>query len=104
MSQIREIKCPNCGKWTMWDGKVDDRCLYCNEFLEPDRFSREVENKINDELLKEYDYFFIKPTDGPIKRGIKRFFNSFRWLVYYAQILVFLFVTLILVLISLFSV
>ncbi|HEY8781920.1 MAG TPA: hypothetical protein VIM16_09915 [Mucilaginibacter sp.] len=101
MSQIREIKCPNCGEWTMWNGQVDDRCLYCGGFLEPQRFSREVEKKINLELLEENDYFFIKPADSPIKRWYKHFFNSIRWLAYYVQIAFFLFVTLLLVLLSL---
>ncbi len=104
MTQIREIKCPHCGEWSLWHGQVDDRCLYCDEFLEPQRFSREVEKKINKELLKEYDYFFIKPTDGPVKRLFKRFINSFRWLMYYGQLAFFLFITLILLLIGILSV
>jgi hypothetical protein len=100
MGQIREIKCPNCGEWTLWNGDIDDRCLYCDEFLEPQRFSREVEKKINQDLLKENDYFFIKPTDGLIKRGCKRILNRLRWLAYYVQIAFFIFVTLLLVLLS----
>ena len=101
MTQIREIKCPHCGQWSMWQGEVDDRCLYCNGFLEPQRFSREIEKRINKELQKEEDYFFIKPEDGPITRMVKQFFNSIRWIAYYVQIIFFLFVTLLLVLISL---
>jgi len=101
MSQVREIKCPHCGQWTMWNGDIDDRCLYCDEFIEPQRFSREIEKKINTELLKENDFFFIKPGDGPFKRAYKRFFNSLRWVAYYVQIIFFLFVTLLLVLLSL---
>ena len=103
MTQVREIKCPHCGKWTMWTGGIDDRCLYCDEFLEPQRFSREVEKKIGRELTKENDYFFIKPADGPIKREIKRFFNSLRWWAYYLQIAFFVFISLLLVLLSLFA-
>jgi|SRR5580704_5107491 hypothetical protein len=100
MSQIREIKCPHCGEWTLWNGDIDDRCLFCDEFLEPQRFSREVEKKINQDLLKENDYFFIKPTDGLIKRWCKRFLNWLRWWAYYVQIAFFIFVTLLLVLLS----
>ena len=100
MSQIREIKCPHCGEWTLWNGDIDDRCLFCDEFLEPQRFSREVEKKINQDLLKENDYFFIKPTDGLIKRLCKRFLNRLRWLAYYVQIAFFIFITLLLVLLS----
>ena len=101
MSQIREIKCPNCGEWTLWEGDVDDRCLYCGEFLEPQRFSREGEKKIIDEVKKENDYFALKPTDGPLKRRIKVFLNSFRWMVFYLEIAFFIFITLLLVLLSL---
>jgi hypothetical protein len=101
MSQVREIKCPHCGEWTMWAGHIDDRCLYCNGFLEPQRFSREVEKKVNKEVLKENDYLFIKPTDSPLIRDFKKFINSFRWVVFYLQILFFAFITLLLVLLSL---
>src|SRR5271157_2873174 len=101
MSQVREIKCAHCGEWTMWTGGIDDRCLNCNEFLEPQRFSREVEKKIGKQLLKENDYFFIKPTDGLFKRSIKLLLNSLRWWVYYLQILFFIFISLLLVFVTL---
>jgi hypothetical protein len=101
MSQVREIKCPHCGEWTMWTGNIDDRCFFCDEFLEPQRFSREIEKKISRELTKENDYFFVKPTDGPIKRHIKLFLNSLRWWIYYLQILFFIFISLVLILITL---
>lgn len=100
MSQVREIKCPHCGEWTMWAGKVDDRCLYCDGFLEPQRFSREVEKKVNLELLKENDYLFIKPSDGPFIRWIKKSLNSLRWVAFTLEILFFCFITVLLVLIS----
>ncbi len=103
MSQVREIKCPHCGEWTLWAGDIDDRCLYCGEFLEPQRFSREVEKRIRKEVLKEDDYLFIKPTDGELKRTGKQFLNFIRWWAYYLQIAFFIFVTLILVLLSLFA-
>jgi hypothetical protein len=103
MTQIREIKCPHCGEWTMWKGQVDDRCFFCDEFLEPQRFSREVEKKINFELRKEFDYFVVKPGDNLVTRAYKKFFNYLRWIAFYAQLAFFLFVTLVLVLISLFS-
>lgn len=100
MSQVSEIKCPNCGQWTLWKDQIDDRCLYCGEFLEPQRFSREVEKKIASEVKKENDYFALKDTDGPVKRQLKLFLNSLRWGVYYLQILFFIFITMLLVLLS----
>lgn len=104
MSQVREIKCPHCGEWTMWNGNIDDRCLYCSEFLEPQRLPREVEKKINKQILAENDYFFIKSTDGPIKRWCKHLLNSMRWLAFYVQIAFFLLVTVMLVLITIIAV
>jgi len=104
MSQVREIKCPHCGEWTLWKGGIDDRCLYCNGFLEPQRFSREVEKKVNMELLKENDYLFINPGDGSFTRWYKSTLNSVRWMVYYVQLAFFLFATVLLVLLSLMAV
>lgn len=103
MSQIREIKCPHCGEWTLWNGEIDDRCLYCDGFLEPKRFSREVEKKIRKEVLKEEDYLFIKPGDGPFTKAVKSFLNFVRWWAYYLQIAFFVFISLILLLLGLFA-
>ncbi len=100
---ISEIKCPHCGEWTMWKGNIDDRCLNCGEFIEPQRFSQEVEKKINKDLKKEDDYFALKPSDGPFTREVKSFFNSLRWAAYYVQLIFFAFITLLLVLLSIFT-
>ena len=101
MGQVREIKCPHCGEWTLWAGGMDDRCLFCGGFLEPQRFSREVEKKVNQELLKENDYLFIKPGDSSFARWVKTSLNSIRCMAYYVQIALFLFATFLLVLLSL---
>lgn len=100
MAQIREIKCPHCGEWTMWQGNVDDRCLNCDQFIEPNRFSREVERRVNKQLLKEDGYFFVKPTDSELKREVKGFFKGLSWVVISLQVLFFIFVTAIIVIIS----
>ena len=101
MTQVREIKCPHCGEWTMWQGDLDDRCLFCGDFLETRRFSREVEKKVNKQLLIEDDYLFIRPGDGLIKRWFKKSLSRLRWIAIFLQIAFFLFVTILLVLISL---
>jgi hypothetical protein len=100
MSQVREIRCPHCGRWTLWRGDIDDRCLYCNGFLETRRFSREVEKRVKTEVMKENDYFFIQPGDSKFTRFRKRVLNNVRWWAIYLQIAFFIFVTLLLVLIS----
>jgi len=101
MTQVREIKCPQCGEWTMWQGGLDDRCLFCGCFLESRKFSREVEKKVNLELKKEDDYLFVRPGDSGVKRWFKRSLNRVRWVVILLQIAFFIFVTAILVIISL---
>jgi hypothetical protein len=101
MTQIREIKCPNCGEWTMWQGGLDDRCLFCGGFLESRQFSREVEKKINKQLKEEDDYLFVGPGDGTVKQWFKRSLNRVRWIVILLQIAFFIFVTCLLVIISL---
>jgi len=57
----------------MWNGQVDDRCLYCGGFLEPQRFSREVEKKINLELLEENELLFHKTRRQPYKTLVQTF-------------------------------
>ncbi|HZX59842.1 MAG TPA: hypothetical protein VFE54_13995 [Mucilaginibacter sp.] len=100
---ISEIKCPHCGEWTMWQDNVDDRCINCGAFLDSRRFSLEVEKKINKDLKKEDDYFALKPSDGPFTRELKLFFNSLRWAAYYVQLIFFAFITIMLLLVSLFA-
>ena len=87
----------------MWNGQVDDRCLHCNEFLEPNRFSRELEEKISGEIKKENNYFSVDPGDGIFKRIIIFLLNPVRWLAYYMPMIFFLVVTLIIVIIALFT-
>jgi len=101
MAQVSEIRCPHCGKWTMWQGNIDDRCINCGEFLETRRFSREVEKRINKQLKAEYDYFSIKPGDSPFRRLFKFSFNTVRWSMYYVQLVIFTFVTILIFVISL---
>jgi len=101
MSQVREIKCPQCGKWTLWEGDVDDRCLNCNSFLESHSFSRGIEKKAREEAMRESGFLYIRPGDGPVKRFLKRSISAFRWLGIYLQVAFFIIVTIIIVLISL---
>ncbi|HEY8930449.1 MAG TPA: hypothetical protein VIM55_14710 [Mucilaginibacter sp.] len=97
----REIKCPECGKWTLWEGDVNDRCLYCDSFLDSRRFSREVEEKLRREIQRENDYFVINPEDGPWVRVRKTIMNFIRWGAIYLQIAFFIIVTVLIVMISL---
>ncbi|GAB2692917.1 hypothetical protein GCM10027037_15440 [Mucilaginibacter koreensis] len=100
LNKVSEVKCPHCKEWTLWRGHVDDRCLYCGSFLDPQRFSRDVERKIRNEVIAEQDLFYIKPEDGPTKRRIKEQLNKLRWLFFYVQLGFAIFVGFILLIIS----
>src|SRR5260370_21825961 len=96
MDKVSEIKCPSCGKWTLFTGKVGDKCVHCGELLEPGRFSREAEKKIAKGRIKKADrYFVLKPTDGPIQRELKLFSNNMLWGFYYLEIAFFILITVI---------
>jgi len=56
--------------------------------------------KIRKEVIREYDALFINPGDNLIVRIVKRTLNFVRWYFYYASIAFFVFVTLIIVIIS----
>ena len=60
-----------------------------------------MEKKINKQLKEEDDYLFVGPGDGTIKRWFKRSLNRVRWIVILLQIAFFVFVTCLLVIISL---
>jgi phage FluMu protein Com len=99
----KEIKCPHCKEWTLWRGETYDRCLYCNEFLQNEVFIAQVERKIMTEVKEEADLFFIKPSDGPFKRGLKRFFRRFRKIFVIIQASFIAFMTFLLWIIGLMS-
>jgi rRNA maturation protein Nop10 len=100
MSNASEIKCPNCGEWTLWTDKADEKCVHCGELLEPGRFSREAEKKIAQTFKKRNHYFDLKPNEDPIQREFKLFFNSMLWGFYYLEIAFFIFITVLLVIVG----
>lgn len=103
MAVKKEIKCPHCKEWTLWRGETYDRCLYCNEFLQNEAFIKQVERKIWTEVKEENDLFFIKPTDGIVKRKLKRFFRRFRKVFVIVQASFIAFMTFLLWIIGLMS-
>lgn len=103
MSVKREIKCPHCKEWTLWRGEVYDRCLYCGEFLQNEDFIRNVEKDIRTQVKEENDLFYIKPTDGKLKRTTKKFLRKFRKIFVFAQAALIAFMSLLLWIIGLMS-
>lgn len=86
MSNKQEIKCQHCHEWTLWQGHIDDRCLYCGEFLETDNFTKAIEEKIEREVKKENDFLFVRPEDGPFKTKLKTNLRPIRNAIFYMQL------------------
>lgn len=101
MSDSREIKCPECGRWTLWNGNLNDRCLYCNSFLDKETFSRMIEKEISRQVRKEKDWLIIRPSDSPFKRRSKQILLSFKGAFHFAQIAFLVFISFLMWLISL---
>jgi len=89
MSQINEIKCPVCGKWSNWTGKIDERCPHCNAHLDPVRFQYEEQRKINTEQTLKDSYLIIKDTDDTIVQTSKEFINLLRWTTFYGMSIIY---------------
>ena len=83
MSQVSEIKCPACEKWSNWTGKMDERCSHCDAQLDPGRLQYAEEKRINAEMIKKNSYLIIKYTDDPVVQIFKQFINWLRWATFY---------------------
>jgi len=83
MSQISEIKCPVCGQWSEWTGKVDEKCPHCHAYLDHGRFHYAEERRINTARNRENSYLVIKETDDPIMQMGKQFINWLRWATFF---------------------
>jgi hypothetical protein len=83
MSQVSEIKCPACGKWCNWTGKIDERCPNCNSLLDPGRFRYAEEQRVSAEHIRKNSYLIIKDTDDPVVQMFKQFVNWLRWATFF---------------------
>jgi endogenous inhibitor of DNA gyrase (YacG/DUF329 family) len=91
MSQVSEVKCPVCGDWSKWTGKIDDKCPHCQEYLDPRRVSYAEENRINLEKSKQNSYLVIKDDEDPIVQMFKQFIHWLRWTTFYGiSVMVFI--------------
>jgi predicted RNA-binding Zn-ribbon protein involved in translation (DUF1610 family) len=100
MSQVSEIKCPHCGEWSQWTGKVDAKCVSCGQYIEPVRFVHDSEKKLAEDTNKKKDFYVLRDSDETITQLFKMFVNSFRFGSYYVMLL---FVIFIAVLITIFG-
>ena len=98
MSQISEIKCPVCGNWCEWTGRIDERCPNCNAHLDPVRLQYSEEQRINAEMAKKSGYLLIKDTDDPVVQMLKQFVNWLRWTTFYGRSIIYVFIAILVVL------
>jgi predicted amidophosphoribosyltransferase len=98
MSKLSEIKCPVCGKWSEWTGKMDERCPHCNAHLDPGRLQYAEEQRINIEKNKENSYLVLKDTDDPIVQMFKQFVHWLRWATFYGISVVYIIIAVMVIL------
>ena len=72
MSQVNEIKCPDCGAWNQSTGTVDAKCVSCGAYLEPERVAHAEEVKIAESRKGSY-YLKINDNDETITQIFKIF-------------------------------
>ena len=92
MSQVSEIKCPVCGKWSNGTGRIDEKCPNCNAQRNPERLLYEEEKKINTERAQKDSYFMVKDTDDTIVVMAKQFINWLRWGTFYGLSVIYFFI------------
>lgn len=97
MSQISEIKCPVCGKWSEWTGKIDERCPNCGAYLDAGRLQYAEEQRITAEKDKQNSDLFLKDTQDPILLMVKQFVNWLRWTTFYGISVIFFIIALMIV-------
>jgi len=90
MSQITEIKCPVCGKWSSWTDKTAEKCPHCNAQFEPGRLQYAREKKLNDERALKDSYLLINDSDDTIVEMSKEFLNFLRWTTFYGMTIIYI--------------
>jgi len=97
MSQISEIKCPGCGKWSEGTGKIDEKCPHCGAYYNPGRVHYAEQTRINTARNKENSYLLIKDTDDPLVNMGKQFLNWLRWTTFYGISVIYFVIALMVV-------
>jgi predicted amidophosphoribosyltransferase len=98
MSQVSEIKCPVCGKWSKWTGKIDEQCPHCNAHYDPARLQYAEEKRINAEVARKNGYLVIADTDDPVVQMLKQFANWMMWTTYYGISVIYFVIAILVVL------
>ncbi|HEY4323799.1 MAG TPA: hypothetical protein VGN20_07425 [Mucilaginibacter sp.] len=104
MSQISEIKCPHCGKWSTGTGKTDEKCPHCHEYLNPVRVQYLEENRVKTETNKKNNFLVINENDDPIIQMFKQFINWLAWTTFYGISVIYIVIALMVIVYGLFMI
>jgi hypothetical protein len=97
MSQVSEIKCPTCGKWSNWTNKIDEKCPHCNSYLDPERHKYAEEMRVTAEAMRQNSYLLVKDTDDPVIQMGKQFTNWLRWTTFYGISVIYFVIALMII-------
>jgi hypothetical protein len=86
---VYEIKCPHCGKWGVWNGNIDDKCIHCGRYLEEHRFLYAQQKRTDEANKRKTDYLRVKSSDDNLVATLKQFVNWIRWGTIYGVSVVF---------------
>ncbi|MDR6782350.1 phage FluMu protein Com [Pedobacter africanus] len=68
----REIKCPHCCQWTVWQEQLQDRCKHCNGLLEQEKINK-IEALASQRKLKEEIEQARIAQQNPFFRKVKQY-------------------------------
>jgi len=95
---VYEIKCPHCGQWGTWNGRIDDKCVHCGKYLEEHRLSLAQQKVSVAAEKRKNDYFRVKSTDSTIVQTFKQLINWVRWGTIYGVSVIFFIITFMVIL------
>ena len=104
MSQVIEIKCPVCGKWSKWTDKIDETCPHCGAYFDDGRRLYAEEQKLNTEQNRRDSYLVINSNDDPLVQMGKQFINWLRWTTFYGISVIYVFIAILVIIYGLFMI
>lgn len=98
MSIKNEIKCPNCGEWSLWTSKIDEKCPHCGQYLDPGRFHSAQEHQAIIDRNRNDGLMAIKKGDDPALRILKEMVNWVRWTTFYGISVIYIIIAVMVIL------